>query len=88
MAPKPQTVKPAQVWVVQVASFARDKEADLLANKLRGKGWDANVATAEISGKTFYRVEVGHLASRNEAVQLQKNLQATEKIEQSIIASR
>ena len=86
--PAPPAVRPAQVWVVQVASFATDKEAQTMANKLRGKGYDANVATAEVGGRTWYRVEVGRLPSRNDARELQKNLQATEKIEQSIIASR
>jgi cell division septation protein DedD len=78
----------APVWVVQVASFVTDKEAQTLASRLKGKGYDANVASAEVSGKTWYRVEVGRLASRNEARELQKNLQATEKIEQSIISTR
>jgi cell division protein FtsN len=87
--PAPQTVRPpAQVWVVQVASFVTDKEAQTLANKLKVKGYDANVASAEVSGKTWYRVEVGRLASRNEARELQKSLQATEKIEQTIITVR
>jgi len=87
--PAPQAVRPAaQVWVVQVASFVTDKEAQTLASKLKGKGYDANVASAEVSGKTWYRVEVGRLASRNEARELQKNLQVTEKIEQSIITVR
>jgi len=87
--PAAQTVRPpAQVWVVQVASFVTDKEAQALASKLKGKGYDANVASAEVSGKTWYRVEVGRLANRNEARELQKNLQVTEKIEQSIITVR
>jgi len=83
-----QTRKPGPIWVVQIASFVTDKEAQALANKLKGKGYDANVASAEVGGRTWYRVEVGRLASRNEARELQKNLQATEKIEQSIIAGR
>ena len=83
-----QTRKPGPIWVVQIASFVTDKEAQALANKLKDKGYDANVASAEVGGRTCYRVEVGRLASRNEARELQKNLQATEKIEQSIIASR
>jgi len=87
--PAAQTIRPpAQVWVVQVASFVTDKEAQALASKLKGKGYDANVASAEVSGKTWYRVEVGRLANRNEARELQKNLQVTEKIEQSIITVR
>ena len=85
----PPAVRPAaQIWVVQVASFVTDKEAQTLANKLKVKGYDANVASAEVGGKTWYRVEVGRLASRNEARELQKNLQVTEKIEQSIITVR
>jgi len=87
--PAPPTGRPpAQVWVVQVASFVTDKEAQTLASKLKVKGYDANVASAEVGGRTWYRVEVGRLASRNEARDLQKNLQVTEKIEQSIITAR
>jgi len=81
------TVKPAApIWVVQVASFATDKEAQTLASKLKVKGYDANVASAQVGGRTWYRVEVGRLASRNEARELQKNLQVSEKIEQSIVS--
>ena len=86
--PAPAVKPAAQIWVVQVASFVTDKEAQTLANKLKVKGYDANVASAEVGGKTWYRVEVGRLASRNEARELQKNLQVTEKIEQSIISTR
>jgi Flp pilus assembly secretin CpaC len=87
-AAKPRPAKPAQVWFVQVASFAKERDAQVLANKLRDRGYDANVVIVEVAGKTWNRVEVGHLASRNEARELQKNLQVTEKIEQSIVASR
>jgi len=86
--PAPAVKPAAQIWVVQVASFVTDKEAQTLASKLKVKGYDANVASAEVGGKTWYRVEVGRLASRNEARELQKNLQVTEKIEQSIISTR
>jgi Flp pilus assembly secretin CpaC/cell division septation protein DedD len=86
--PAPAVKSAGQIWVVQVASFVTDKEAQTLASKLKVKGYDANVASAEVGGKTWYRVEVGRLASRNEARELQKNLQVTEKIEQSIISTR
>ena len=87
--PAPLAVRPsAQVWVVQIASFVTDKEAESLANKLKIKGYDAYVASAEVAGRTWYRVEVGRLANRNEARELQKTLQANEKIGQSIIAIR
>ena len=80
--------KAARVWVVQVAAFAQTKEADLLAEALRGKGYDAHVFAAEVGGKTWHRVQVGELDNRQDALDLQKSLKSKEKLEQAFIASR
>jgi len=84
----PPSAKAARVWVVQVAAFPQTKEADILAKTLRGKGYDAHVFAAEVSGKTWHRVQVGELGSRQDALDLQKSLKAREKLEQAFIASR
>ncbi len=84
----PQAVTSAPVWVVQVASYDRESDAQSFANKLKGKGYQANVAATEIGGKTRYRVEVGQLTTRNEAVALQKDLRVAQRIEDSLITSK
>jgi general secretion pathway protein D len=84
----PQGVSSAPVWVVQVASYDRESDAQSFANKLKGKGYQANVAATEIGGKTRYRVEVGQLTTRNEAVALQKDLRVAQRIEDSLVTSK
>jgi cell division septation protein DedD len=87
-----ETIPPAnkvtRVWVVQVASFADGKDADLLAKRLRDKGYDVYVIAADVGGKTWHRVQVGELASQQQAVDLQKSLKSSEKLEQAFVASR
>jgi cell division septation protein DedD len=84
-----QNVRQALVWVVQVASYGRETDALSYARALKGKGYDANVTLTDIGGgKTRYRVEVGPLASRNEALALQKTLRSTQRIEDSLVLSK
>ncbi|MBI3064433.1 MAG: SPOR domain-containing protein [Deltaproteobacteria bacterium] len=80
--------KVTRVWVVQVASLAQAKDADRLATKLRDKGYDAHVIAADVGGKNWHRVQVGELASRQEAFDLQKKLKSSEKLEQAFVARR
>jgi len=80
--------KVTRVWVVQVAALAQAKDADLVAKKLRDKGYDVRVIVADVGGKTWHRVQVGELGSRQEAFDLQKSLKSSEKLEQAFVASR
>ncbi len=77
-----QTPKPAQSaapnvpaapnkgnLTVQVGSFNDQAQADERAASLKSKGVDARVVRADIAGKgTWYRVQVGGFASREEAM--------------------
>jgi cell division septation protein DedD len=84
----PQAVKVTRVWVVQVGAVAQAKDADLLAKRLRDKGYDVRVVTADIGGKTWHRVQVGELASQQEAFELKKYLKSAEKMDQAFVARR
>ncbi len=84
----PPAVKVTRVWVVQVGAYAQAKEADIVAKRLRDKGYDVRVIVADVGGKTWHRVQVGEVASRQEAFDLQKNLKSSEKLEQAFVASR
>ncbi|MGE0526519.1 MAG: SPOR domain-containing protein [Bdellovibrionales bacterium] len=46
-------------YTVQVASFADEKEAKAQAADLKGKGWNAFYLSANVNGRTWYRVLVG-----------------------------
>lgn len=76
-----QSVKgksPELVWTVQVKSSPDRKFADIWADRLKTKGYDAFVAAADIKGQTWYRVRVGHLAARQEAEALRTTLESQE----------
>ncbi|HXG52210.1 MAG TPA: type II secretion system secretin GspD [candidate division Zixibacteria bacterium] len=74
-----------QRWVVQVASFALEKEAEIAARKLREKGYDVHVVSAEVGGRTWYRVRVGQPSSRSEALALQETLRSNERIPETYL---
>ena len=74
------------IWMVQVASLPQEKDADQMAARLRQKGYDARVIRAEIDNRLRYRVRVGQLTTRNEAVELNNTLKANEKFADSYIS--
>jgi len=81
--------KPANgVWTVQLNAFPQERDADRLAKRLKDKGYDAYVASTDIKGKTWYRVRVGHFATREEARALQEELRVKEKFTKSMTVSR
>lgn len=83
-----ETKTKERVWAVQVNAYPQEKDAKSLAKKLKDKGYDAYVVSTEIKGKTWYRVRVGRLATREEAQQLQEALKKKENFTKSITTSR
>ncbi len=61
-------------YTVQVGCFSKKTNADNLAAKLNAKGYSAYVEEAASQKKTTYRVRVGRLIVRQEAVRLEKKL--------------
>lgn len=76
-----------QTWSVQIGSYAEPQEAHALAKRLKDKGYEAYVAVAEVKGKKWHRVRVGHLAGRKEAEKLQKTLVHAEGFKQALITN-
>jgi len=77
-----------QIWTVQVASFVHEKDATSVAKKLTVKGYDVYVISADVSGKTYHRVQVGELKSRKDAAALQEALKTSEKFDQAFLVVR
>jgi tetratricopeptide (TPR) repeat protein len=59
---------------VQVGSFKNKRNADRLARKLAGQGYDSYVVIPVSSDDKFYRVKVGHLNSKYDALCLSSRL--------------
>jgi len=76
---------PELVWSVQVKSSPDKKFADIWADRLKTKGYDAFVVAAAIKGQTWYRVRVGHLAARQEAEALRSTLASQERLSDAFV---
>jgi DedD protein len=61
-------------WIVQVGSFRRQANAEVLRDKLKSGGFDAFVETAEAGTGPVYRVRIGPHARRDEAEALVERL--------------
>jgi general secretion pathway protein D len=79
---------PAQVWAVQVASYAREADARVFAANLKDKGYSVHIVAGDVAGQARYRVEIGPLLTRHDAVAIQKELTAVHKLDQALLLTR
>lgn len=83
---KTDTTTP-KAWVVQVGSFGNRDNAMRLRDQLRSKGYKTFVEQISTAEKTFYRVRVGPVVTRENALALQKELQTRMKLEHTKVMS-
>ncbi len=94
--PKPaKSVKPASstassgkdvvAWVVQVGSFSKQRNAQLLRDKLRKQGYASFMERVDGKQRTTYRVRVGPELTRALAVKLQKRLAKKQKLKDTVV---
>ena len=62
------------MYAVQLASFSQRNNALSLVARLRNKGYKASYSTSNGKQGLYYKVTVGQLNQRNDAVHLQKQL--------------
>ena len=84
---KSDTATTPKAWVVQVGSFGQRENALRLRDQLRKKGYKTFVEQISTADKTFYRVRVGPVVTRDNAVALQKELQAKAKLSDTKVMS-
>ncbi len=72
-------------FTVQVASYAEKADAEKKANQLKEMGYQANVFTAQVSGKNWYRVSFGLFASQNEALSEKQKYLEQNKTESALV---
>lgn len=73
---RPETNLPV-AWVVQVASFSKQDNADALKEKLQGKGYKAYVQHFRGAKGELYRVMVGPKVSQRDAQREQREIEKT-----------
>lgn len=74
-----------EVYAVQLASFSQRDNALSLVEKLRNKGFKATYNTANSKQGLYYKVVVGQLNQRHEAIHLQKQLASSMQLNGFII---
>lgn len=72
-------------FTVQVASYADKVDAEKKANKLKEMGYQANVFSALVSGKTWYRVSFGLFATQDEASSEKQKYLEKNKAESALV---
>jgi type II secretory pathway component GspD/PulD (secretin) len=76
----------AGVWAVQVAAFAHERDARSLAKKLMDTGYDVYVMPAKVNDRTWHRVQIGRLTTREEAKELQEILRKNKSYAQAFLS--
>lgn len=72
-------------WVVQVASFSDRSKALALRDRLRKQKYTAFVESVTSKNATLYRVRVGPVTQKAEAVNLQKKISVGFKIKDTLV---
>ncbi len=67
-------------WSVQVGAFEKKSGAEKLAARLRLRGYPVFIRRTEVGSKSLYRVKVGPVGNRAEALGLRDRLKRSERL--------
>ena len=82
------TYRPVGDYFIQVASFEKKENADILEKRLEKNLYRVVVEEAPVEGKTFYRVQVGPFDKRSVAVNTMTAMKARLKLEGPFVFSK
>lgn len=83
--PKEVAASSAGKFTVQVGSYPEEQEAQKISAELKDKGFSAFYVSANIKGKTYYRVSVGLFTTQKEADAYKKDLMARAKVSSAFV---
>ena len=87
--PPPQRVQTGRTtpsaWMVQVASFSQQENADKLVQRLRKAGLAASQVEVDVGGKHRYRVQLPPQVDRKEAEALQQRIKKEFKLSARLV---
>ncbi|MCK6598112.1 MAG: SPOR domain-containing protein, partial [Bdellovibrionaceae bacterium] len=72
-------------FTVQVASYAEKVDAEKKSTKLKEMGYQTNIFTALVNGKTWYRVSFGLFATQEEALSEKAKFLEKNKTESALV---
>lgn len=72
-------------YTVQIASYATEAEAKKHSQKLKTKGYHAFYVSAQVKGRTWYRVNVGRFTNKSNARAYRAQLMMSDGIKTAIV---
>lgn len=79
---------PTNTWSVQVSATQDPSAAQILQDRLKGKGFDAFIVEAEVNSGRWYRVRVGRFSTSQEADNTRQDLQARENLANAFVTAK
>jgi cell division septation protein DedD len=70
---------------IQVGAFSSKRNAEKLADRLRGKGYSVYIIVSSSDKKTLHKVRVGKFKNRNSAWKTERKLKRKEKLPTDVI---
>jgi cell division septation protein DedD len=74
-------------WTVQANPTRSREEAEGLLRQLHGRGYEASIVRVLRDGDTWYRVQVGHFATSQQATEVMQKLREREGVSHAFVAS-
>jgi cell division protein FtsN len=74
-------------WTVQANPTRSREEAEGLLRQLHGRGYEASIVRVLRDGDTWYRVQIGHFATSQQATEVMQKLREREGVSHAFVAS-
>jgi cell division protein FtsN len=84
---RPPSIARAGGWTVQANPTRSREDAEGLQRQLHGRGYDASIVRVLRDGDTWYRVQVGHFATSEQATEVMQKLREREGVSHAFVAS-
>ena len=75
----------SQQFTVQVGAYTNTTDAEKMTDTLKARGYKAGYVSAEVNGKTYYRVQVGLFENLQQAQEFKKDLMEKNQLSSAII---
>jgi cell division protein FtsN len=74
-------------WTVQANPTRSREEAEGLLRQLHARGYEASIVRVLRDGDTWYRVQIGHFATSQQATEIMQKLREREGVSHAFVAS-
>jgi len=86
-ADRPPSLARTGGWTVQANPMRSREEAEGLLRQLHGRGYEASIVRVLRDGDTWYRVQIGHFATSQQATEIMQKLREREGVSHAFVAS-